>query len=562
MRKQSAMESKTILEMQDIRKSFGDVVALDGVSVQVREREIHGLLGGNGAGKTTLMNILYGLYRPDGGEIRIEDRAVQIRSPRDAIEQGIGMVHQHFLQVETFTVAENIVLGTSLRNRPTVDLAEARDRIASLAEQFGLEVDPQAPVGALSMGVRQRVEVLKALYRGARLLILDEPTTNLTPQQVESLFGSLRKIVDEGLSVIFITHKLREVQAICDRVTVLRQGQNVLTVGRGKRGTEGSKEGRGKKEEGRGKTEEAFSTEELVRAMVGETMDVERSVQLVGAGDDVERLTAGNGDGGKLNDWGERRDVLRVQDLTVFGESGETPLLEGCSFVAREGEILGLAGVAGNGQNELAAALMGLVEPAHGEIYLHEEQVTTASTRALLEKGVAYVPENRLSDGYLPRATVAHNLLLGAHRRRRYSDGRMMNWKAIRRWAQELIEAFNIKTQGPEEAAGNLSGGNIQRLMLARALAHEPAFLIAHNPTQGLDIPSIEFVYSLLLERKEQRRSRPMATLLISEDEDELFLLCERIAVIYEGRIVGVLERAEFDKYALGRMMSGAGDNE
>jgi simple sugar transport system ATP-binding protein len=309
------------------------------------------------------------------------------------------------------------------------------------------------------------------------------------------------------------------VQAICDRVTVLRHGRNVLTVDK-----------------------DVATSEALVRAMVGEEMDVAQSVQFAGVGlEAAERQVSG-------------RPLVRVENLTVYGE-GEAPVVDACSFAVHEGEILGLAGVAGNGQNELAAALMGLTPAASGEVYLQEERVSGAPTRALLEKGVAYVPEDRLADGYLPRASVAHNLLLGAHRRRAYSRGRFLDWKAIFDRAQALIAQFNIQTQGAGEAAGNLSGGNIQRLMLARAFAHDPLFLIAHNPTQGLDIPSIEFVYSLLLARKKAGT----ATLLISEDEDELFLLCRRIAVIYRGQIVGVLAREAFDKYELGRLMSGAG---
>ena len=516
------MGAETILAMQGIHKSFGNVVALSDVSLQISKREIHGLLGGNGAGKTTLMNILYGLYKPDGGEIILDGQPVEIRSPRDAIDHGIGMVHQHFLQVEDFSVVENIVLGASLPNRPTLKLAAEIEKIRTLADEFGLDVNPRAAMYALPMGVRQRVEILKALYRGARLLILDEPTTNLTPQQVESLFYSLRKIVDEGLSVIFITHKLREVQAICDRITVLRHGRNVFTM-----------------------ENDAASSEALVRAMVGDEMDVEESVQFAQAGleDEVWQVSG--------------PAVVRVENLTVFA-GGDVPILDACSFAVHEGEILGLAGVAGNGQNALAAALMGLEQTTVGEVFLREQRVTGIPTRALLEKGVAYVPENRLSDGYLPRATVAQNLMLGAHRRSPYSNGRFLDWKAIFGRAQALIQQFNIKTQGPADMASNLSGGNIQRLMLARAFSNAPAFLIAHNPAQGLDIPSIEFVYSLLLQRKKEG----MATLLISEDMDELFLLCQRIAVIYRGRIVGILQRDQFDKYELGRLMSGANGDE
>jgi simple sugar transport system ATP-binding protein len=511
------MKNSTILEMKGVGKSFGTVVALDDVSLQLNSNEIHGLLGGNGAGKTTLMNVLYGLYKPDGGEIYLRDKQVEIQSPKDAISYGIGMVHQHFLQIDSYTVTENIVLGTSLKNRPTLNLDQEEQRIQDLSERFGLGVNPLALVEELPMGIRQRVEILKALYRGVDILILDEPTTNLTPQEVESLFQSLRVMVGEGMSVVFITHKLREVLDVCDRISVLRDGRNVVTLPR-----------------------DEASEEALVRAMVGEGLDVEKSLLFSEAGLDQKGLQVG------------QEPVLRVEGLQVVNEEGH-PLVRDCSFQVRAREIFGIAGVAGNGQPELAESLMGIRPITGGEVSIDGTSVVGLETSDLLEMGITYIPEDRLQDGFLPTANVAQNLILGYQRQEPYLKKKFLDWNVIYRVARELISEYNIVTPSAREPAANLSGGNIQRVMLARAFSHPAKLLVAHNPTRGLDIRSMEFVYSKLLERKEQG----MATLLLSEDLDELILLCDRIATIYRGQIVGVLERGELDKYEIGRMMSG-----
>jgi simple sugar transport system ATP-binding protein len=501
--------------MRGVRKAFGPVVALDGADFHLREREIHGLLGGNGAGKTTLMNVLYGLYRPDAGEVLVAGRPAQIRSPRDALGHGIGMVHQHFLQIESFTVAHNVVLGTRSAQGMRLDLAAAENRIRALAARFGLEVDPRALVADLPIGARQRVEILKALYRDARILVLDEPTTNLTPQEVDALFGSLRAMVDEGISVVFITHKIREALHVCDRVTVMRQGRRVLGVDR-----------------------REASDEVLVRALVGEDVDVRRSLLFSG-----ERAARSAPTG---------RPVLRVEGLSVAGASG-APALADCSLVVHEGEVLGIAGVAGNGQRELVEALVGVRAASAGRVWVDGTEVTGAEAAHVLAAGVAYIPEDRLQDGFLPKADVAQNLILGFHRRPPYSRGPWLDWTAVYDGARRLIAEYQIRTPGPREAAVNLSGGNIQRVMLARAFSHPCRVLIAHNPTRGLDVPSTEFVYSKLLELREAGAG----IVLISEDLDELLLLCDRIAVVYRGRIAGTLARPAFDRYALGRLMSG-----
>ena len=510
-----------MLEMQNIRKEFGSVVALNDVSLSVKKGEIHGLLGGNGAGKTTLMNILYGLYKSNAGQISLEGVPLTIHSPKDAINGGIGMVHQQFLQIDRFTVAENIVLGTELKNWPTLDLEEAKNKIVELSRQFGLPVKPDAYIHELPMGVRQRVEILKALYRGVKVLVLDEPTTNLTPQEVDALFESLRLMVNDGLSVIFITHKLPEVLAVCDRITVLRHGSNVLTLDR----TEAS--------------EEAF-----VKAIVGDDLDIENSI--VFSSENLDKQLAKVGE----------QNTLIVKAMSIG--SDEIRSVSDCSLEIREGEILGIAGVSGNGQLELLEGILGLRPVREGEIRMKGNDITHLEPQQTLNQGVAYVPEDRWQDGYLPKATVAQNLILGLHRREPYSNGLFLRRKIIFERSSALIEEFNIKTNGPDDTAGNLSGGNIQRVMLARAFSHPIELLIAHNPTRGLDIPSMESVYAKILERKE----KGMSTLLVSENLDELFLLSNRIIVICDGEIMGELPREKFDKYSIGLMMSGVKQDE
>ncbi len=511
------MDNDVALRLEHVTKSFGPVRALKGVDFELREREIHGLLGENGAGKTTLMNVLYGLYRPDSGRIFIRGKEVTIRSPRDAIAHGIGMVHQHFLQVEVFTVTENIVLGTDLKNRPTVQMAEARERIRMLSQRFGLHIDPDARTADLSMGARQRVEILKTLYRGADILILDEPTTNLTPQEVDSLFESLKKMVAEGMSVVFITHKLREVMAVCDTVSVLRRGQRVLTLPRSQ-----------------------LSEELIIKSMVGSEELATQSVLFTGADDALGQAL-------------DEKPVLQVEHVSV-GDAHGVQVLNDVSLTLRQGEILGLAGVAGNGQRELAEAILGILPLSQGTILLDGEPLTGLETRIILEKGVAYVPEDRLHDGFLPTATIAQNLILGSQHRPPYSRKGFLQWPVIYETARRLIREYHIQTQGPRDIAARLSGGNIQRMMLARAFSNNPLrLLILHNPTSGLDISSVEGVYERLLAFKRQG----VAILLISDDLDELMLMSDRIATMYRGQIVGELARREFDKYALGRMMSG-----
>jgi simple sugar transport system ATP-binding protein len=511
------MTETPILVMKGIRKSFDKSVALDDVNFELNAREIHGLLGGNGAGKTTLMNILFGLYKMDSGEVKLKGQKINISSPRDAINLHIGMVHQHFLQITSFTVLENIVLGTEIQKKLTMDLSGEVKKIEEIQKRFNLEVDLNALIEDLPMGTRQKVEILKALYRGVEVMILDEPTTNLTPQEVDDLFASLRVMVNEGLSIVFITHKLREVLSVCDRISVLRNGKNVITLKRSEA------------------SEEAF-----VRGMVGDEMDIKNSII----------FSRGQSEGGSEEI--QQQVALDVSKVTIQ-PSGAVPLLKDVDFQLRKGEVFGIAGVAGNGQRELAEAVLGITEITGGSISLDGNPLGTTNSSHRLEMGIAYIPEDRLHDGFLPKASVAHNLILGYHRTEPYAAKGFINWKTVFKASDELINTYNIKTSGPADVGGNLSGGNIQRVLIARAFSKPAKLLVAHNPTRGLDIPSMDFVYSRILDGK----ARGMATLLISEDLDELLLLCDRLAVIYRGELVGFLDRGRFEKYEIGRMMSG-----
>ena len=529
--------SGPLLAMEGIRKTFGPVVALDGVDLTVGRSEVHGLLGGNGAGKTTLMNVLYGLYRPDGGSVVLDGAPVDIRDPRDAISHGIGMVHQNFLQVDTYTVTENIVLGTSLPSWPAVDLKAPTARIAELSERFGLTVDPQARVADLSVGLRQRVEILKALYRGAKVLVLDEPTTNLTPQEVDSLFGSLRAIVDEGMSVVFITHKIRETMAVCDALTVMRDGKRVGTLRRAD-----------------------TSAAELATLMVGDDAAVTRVTEVVTAGMGAPEAARAAGApkqylSGEARDLGDAPVRVSVRDLVVLGDHG-VPAVHDVAFEVRRGEIVGIAGVAGNGQVELAEGVSGVRGLHSGALDLDGEPLAGRPTAVWLESGVAYVPEDRHRDGILPSASIMENLVLGAQRSVRFRKGPFVDWSAARRHAEEAIRTYSVKASGPSAPAAALSGGNMQRVILARAFSHRPGFLILHNPTRGLDIPSTQFVY----DRVREAAAEHSAVLLMSEDLDELTHLCDRILVLYSGRIVGERQRGHYDQYELGHLMAGLED--
>jgi ABC-type uncharacterized transport system ATPase subunit len=502
------VSDELVLEMREIRKEFPGVVANDDVSLEVRRGEVHALLGENGAGKSTLMNILYGLYRPDGGEIRLNGRRISFASARDAIRAGIGMVHQHFMLIPVMTVAENIVLGTEPRSGVFLDERGAEQRVRELSEQFGLAVDPAALVSEISVGQQQRVEILKALYRGADLLILDEPTAVLTPQEAGELFSIIRSLQADGKSIIFISHKLGEVLEIADRITVLRRGKMIETVPR-----------------------EGASEESLARAMVG------REVLLR-----VEKTPAHPDEA-----------LLEVDDLWVRDDRG-IEKVRGVSLGVRAGEIVGIAGVDGNGQTELVEALTGLRRPERGSIRVAGHKLEHADARKALDSGVGHIPEDRQRRGLVLEFSIAENVAL--HDYAKPPDSRW-GWlfpaRMVER-AKRLIREFDVRGGGPFTAAGALSGGNQQKLVAAREIARDPKVLVAAQPTRGLDVGAIEYLHRRLVDE----RTRGRAILLVSLELDEILSLSDRILVLYEGEIVGVHEGGAASEDQIGLEMLGA----
>jgi general nucleoside transport system ATP-binding protein len=481
--------NELVLEMRGIRKEFPGVVANDNVSFDVRRGEVHALLGENGAGKSTLMNILYGLYRPDAGEIYLGGKPVSFASARDAIQAGIGMVHQHFMLIPVMTVAENIVLGTEpVRGGVLLDETAADRRVAEMAKTFRFEVDPDALVQDISVGQQQRVEIMKALYRNADVLILDEPTAVLTPQEASDLFEILRTLQREGISIIFISHKLNEVLEIADRITVLRRGKTIETVPR------------------KGATEAS-----LARAMVG------REVLLR-----VEKDASEAGD-----------VLLAVRDLNVQDDRS-IEKVRGVSFDVRAGEIVGIAGVDGNGQTELIDALTGLRRIESGTVNIGGKELSRASARAALDAGIGHIPEDRQRRGLVLEFSIAENIAL--HDYANAPDARW-GWifpKRMVQRAKTLIGEFDVRGGGPFTRAASLSGGNQQKVVAAREIARDPQVLIAAQPTRGLDVGAIEFLHRRLVAERDEGR----AILLVSLELDEILSLSDRILVLYEGRIV------------------------
>ena len=504
------MADDLVLEMVGIRKEFPGVVANDGVSFDVRRGEVHALLGENGAGKSTLMNILYGLYRPDGGEIRLGAKPVSFSSAREAIEAGIGMVHQHFMLIPVMTVAENIVLGTEpVREGIFLDEAAADKRVADMAQTFHFAVDPEALVEDISVGQQQRVEIMKALYRNADLLILDEPTAVLTPQEASDLFEILRTLRREGISIIFISHKLNEVLEIADRITVLRRGKTIETVSR------------------------ASATEaSLARAMVG------REVLLR-----VEKEAAQPGD-----------VLLAVQDLHVRDDR-QIEKVRGVSFDVRAGEIVGIAGVDGNGQTELVDALTGLQRIESGTVSVAGRKLSHPDARTALDAGIGHIPEDRRRRGLVLEFSIAENIAL--HDYAKPPDARF-GWLFPRRMvdrARTLIREFDVRGGGPFTRAGGLSGGNQQKLVAAREIARDPKVLIAAQPTRGLDVGAIEYLHRRLVTERDEGR----AILLVSLELDEILSLSDRVLVMYEGEIVGE-HTGEVSEEEIGLEMLGGGE--
>jgi simple sugar transport system ATP-binding protein len=498
----------TAVEMRGIIKTFPGVTANDSVDFKVEKGEIHGLLGENGAGKTVLMSVLYGLYRPDAGEIVINGKKAEIESPATAMNLGIGMVHQHFMLIPSLTVAENVVLGREPAKNGLIDEDEMLKRVRASCTEFRLDVDVEAPVHTLSVGVQQRVEILKALYRGAEVLVLDEPTAVLTPQEVEDLFRAVRTLREQGKTVIFISHKLREVLSICDRITVLKRGSVVGTV-------------------------EATRTDmgELAEMMVGRKVVYS-----------FEKAEVAQGEA-----------VLTLEGLEALDDRG-VPTLRGVDLEVRGSEVLGLAGVEGNGQTELVETLMGLREAKAGRVSLDSIDITTAPPDERIRAGVSHIPEDRHKRGFIPEFTVAENLILGSHREKRFTRrGLIIDYDEVARHSQALVKDYSIATPGIGTHVGNLSGGNQQKVIVAREFNRKPRLVIAAQPTRGLDVGATEYVRRKILEMRDEGS----AVLLISADLDEIWALSDRIAVIYEGKIVAVREPEETDEMELGLLMTG-----
>ncbi|MGD8584019.1 MAG: ABC transporter ATP-binding protein [Chloroflexota bacterium] len=495
------------LEMRGIVKRFPGVLANDHVDFDIKAGEIHALLGENGAGKSTLMKILYGMYAPDEGEIYLDGEKISIHSPTDSISHGIGMIHQHFMLVDTLDVAQNVALGLKSSREPRLDLDIVSERITELSERYGLKVDPRANVGRLAVGERQRVEIIKALYRGAALLVLDEPTAVLTPQEVDDVFVIFRQMAKDGHALIFISHKLDEITALTDRVTVLRDGKAI--------GTRPTSE---------------VTKKDLANMMVGREVLLERYRPPAKVGEvrlKLENVSA-------LND----REQLVLKNVTLE---------------VRSGEIVGVAGVSGNGQRPLAEVVAGLLPTSAGRIFLEARDVTGLTTAGMLQAGLSYIPEERMHDGVIKDFSVAWNFILQDHVREPYSRGIFLNFRYIDEHSKELIKSFNVKTPSRETPVKSLSGGNIQKLILARELDRHPRVLIAAQPTRGVDIGATEYIHNQLL----LQRAEGLATLLISEDLDEVMALSDRIVVMFGGEIMGIVENEGISAEDLGLMMAG-----
>jgi len=495
------------LEMRGITKRFPGVLANDKVDFDVRSGEVHALLGENGAGKSTLMKVLYGMYEPNEGEILLNGKPIKIDSPTDAIKHGIGMIHQHFMLVESLTVAENVALGLPSSRGFMTDLDKVSKRILELANIYGLQIDPDAYIWQLSVGQQQRVEIIKALYRGAALLILDEPTAVLTPQEVDEFFVIMRQMVKDGHALIFISHKLHEIMKICDRVTVLRDGSKIGT-----------------------KNISDITKSELANWMVGREVSMTRELE------DIERGPA----------------RLHLDNITCDSDRG-TPALRGISLDVYSKEILGVAGISGNGQRELAEVITGLRVIKSGKVILEGEDVTGILPGELTGRMLSYIPEERMRDGMIKNFSISENMVLREHHISPYAEKGFLMLKTIAKHTDELIERFSVKTPSRETKAGSLSGGNIQKVVLAREISRKPRVLIAAQPTRGLDVGATEYVHAQLLE---QRRDGT-AIMMISEDLDEVMAISDRIAVLHEGRIMDIVSREDATPEKLGLLMAG-----
>lgn len=496
-----------VIEMNHIRKEFPGIVANDNITLQLKQGEIHALLGENGAGKSTLMNILFGLYQPDKGEVLVRGKKMNITDPNVANKLGIGMVHQHFMLVEKFTVTENIILGNEPTQAGQINIRKAAKQVEEISNQYGLKVDPYAKIENISVGMQQRVEILKTLYRGADILIFDEPTAVLTPQEIQELMGIMRKLISEGKSIILITHKLKEIMAVCDRCTVIRRGRGIGTVNISE-----------------------TNPDKLAAMMVGREVNFS-----------VEKGPA------------DPKDVVvSVKDLVVKDERGLT-VVKSLNLDMRAGEIIGLAGVDGNGQSQLIETITGLRKAESGSIRLNGIDITNYTTRRVTETGVGHIPEDRHKHGLVLDFTVAENLVLQTYYQNPYSKNGFLNFPEINRKAKELIEDFDVRTPSEFTSARALSGGNQQKAIIAREVDRSPHFLIAAQPTRGLDVGAIESIHRRIIMERDKGR----AVLLMSLELDEILNVSDRIAVMYEGEIVAIVDADKTNEKELGLLMAG-----
>ncbi|MBM7540630.1 ABC transporter ATP-binding protein [Amphibacillus cookii] len=501
--------SNYIVEMLNIRKEFPGIVANNNVNLQLKKGEIHALLGENGAGKSTLMNVLFGLYQPEKGEIRVKGEVVKISDPNIANRLGIGMVHQHFMLVDTFTVAQNIILGSEPKKKGVfVDLKQAEKEIVELSERYGLRVDPKAKIRDISVGMQQRAEILKTLYRGAEVIILDEPTAVLTPQEIKELIGIMKSLINEGISIILITHKLKEIMEVCDRCTVIRKGEGIGTV-----------------------NVSETNVDELASLMVG------RDIVFT-----TEKTPA------KPKD-----TILSIKNLEVK-DSRQAVMVKGLNLNIQAGEIVGVAGIDGNGQSELIEAITGLRKVESGEILLHNKSITHLSTRKVTEAGVAHIPQDRHKFGLVLEYPIGENMVLQTYYQKPFSNFKVLSFKNIYQYASRLIEDYDVRTPSTRTKARALSGGNQQKAIIAREVDRSPDLLIAAQPTRGLDVGAIENIHKRLIKERDKGR----AILLVSFELDEIINVSDRIAVMFDGQIVAEVKPEETNEQELGLLMAGS----
>lgn len=497
-----------VIEMLNIRKEFPGIVANNNITLQVKPGEIHALLGENGAGKSTLMNVLFGLYQPEKGEIKVRGNSEKITNPNVANELGIGMVHQHFMLVDKFTVTENIILGKEITSKGKIDLKEAEKVVSDISHKYGLSVDPKAKIADISVGMQQRVEILKTLYRGADILIFDEPTAVLTPQEIAELIQIMGKLIKEGKSIILITHKLKEIMEVCDRVTVIRKGEGIGTL-----------------------NVSETNPDELASLMVG------REVTFT-----TEKTEAK-----------PEEASLEIQSLTVK-DSRNITVVDNLNLTVRKGEIVGIAGVDGNGQTELVEAIAGLRKVENGSILLNNKEITKLTTRKVTESGIGHIPQDRHKHGLVLDFTIGENMVLQTYYQQPYSKSGMMNKKAIYEKATRLIEEYDVRTPSEYTPTRALSGGNQQKAIIGREVDRNPDLLIASQPTRGLDVGAIEFIHRKLIDQRDQGK----AVLLVSFEMDEIMNVSDRIAVIFEGKIIAMVDPKETSEQELGLLMAGS----